>query len=478
MYFQWAARNPEKNSTMTSETEFTILGGGPAGLAMGFYARSSGLKFRIFEAQNRVGGNCITLQCGDFRFDSGAHRFHDKDPKVTAEIKQLLGHDLRKIEVPSQIWHAGRFYDFPIAPLNLMHTLGPVAFVKAALSLLQGRLARNATNGSFEDFAVHAYGADIASRFLLNYSEKLWGAPCSRLSPAICGARLKGLGLASFLIEARLGRRARTRHLDGAFYYPRQGYGAIVENLAEACGRDMIQLESRVSRIFHAGDRITAIEINDQEYLPVNDLACTLPLGLVLRLLDPEVPSEVRDAARMLRFRNVILVALFLAKDRITNNGSIYFPDASIPFTRVYEPKNRSEEMAPPGYTSLVAEIPCQTEDAIWNTNEETLSEMVADHFVRLGWIAPGDIVGRTTYRIHHAYPILELDYEARLSPVLEYLSGFRNLHVAGRNGCFVYSHLHDMMGAGRRVVEEVIARRAGEPNYSESPSGEFAVSG
>ena len=278
------------------ETEFTILGGGPAGLAIGFYAQSSGLRFRIYEAQDRVGGNCITLQRGDFRFDSGAHRFHDKDPQVTAEIKQLLGHDLRKIEVPSQIWQAGRFYDFPIAPLNLMKTLGPVNFGKAALSLVRGRLGRRAEQGSFEDFAVHAYGADIASRFLLNYSEKLWGAPCARLSPAICGARLKGLGLASLLIEARFGRRARTQHLDGAFYYPRQGYGAIVESLAEACGRKTIHLESRVTRIFHAGERITAVEINEQEYLPVDELACTLPLGLVL--VDCLIPRRRRRCSR------------------------------------------------------------------------------------------------------------------------------------------------------------------------------------
>src|SRR5579863_10774186 len=128
---------------MSTETEFTILGGGPAGLAAGFYAQAAGLIFRIYEAQHRVGGNCITLQCGDFRFDSGAHRFHDKDPQVTAEIKQLLGHDLRKIEVPSQIWHAGKFYDFPIAPLNLLKTLGPLNVARAALSLARARLAKH-----------------------------------------------------------------------------------------------------------------------------------------------------------------------------------------------------------------------------------------------------------------------------------------------------------------------------------------------
>ena len=40
---------------MRAETDFTILGGGPAGLAVGFYAQTAGLNFRIYEAQNRVG---------------------------------------------------------------------------------------------------------------------------------------------------------------------------------------------------------------------------------------------------------------------------------------------------------------------------------------------------------------------------------------------------------------------------------------
>src|SRR5438132_6079991 len=187
---------------MTASPEVAVLGGGPAGLAVGYDARKAGVNFRIYEAQKRTGGNCVTLQHGKFRFDSGAHRFHDKDPEVTREIRQLLGADLCRIEVPSQIWHQGRYFDFPISPFNLLKTLGPWNFARAGMSLLRARLEGKSSTGSFRDFAIRTYGENIASRFLLNYSEKLWGAPSSDLSPAICGARLKGLGLSSLLIEA------------------------------------------------------------------------------------------------------------------------------------------------------------------------------------------------------------------------------------------------------------------------------------
>src|SRR5262249_8120376 len=159
-------------------------------------------------------------------------------------------------------------------------------------------------------FAVRTYGYDIASRFLLSYSEKLWGAPCEQLSPRICGSRLNGLGLKSIVIEALRGSRAKTEHLDGAFYYPRHGYGTIVERLADACGRDKIRQASRVTRIFHREGYIEAIEINGTERTAVDHVVCTLPLGLTLGLIFPSPPAAVAEPARKLRYRNVILVAV------------------------------------------------------------------------------------------------------------------------------------------------------------------------
>ena len=117
-----------------------ILGGGPAGLAVGYFAKKKNFPFTIYEEADHLGGNCITLKHGNFSFDSGAHRLHDKDPEMTAELKSLLGDDLMKIEVPSQIYHNGRFIDFPLSPLNLLLGLGLITSFRATLSLLKAKL--------------------------------------------------------------------------------------------------------------------------------------------------------------------------------------------------------------------------------------------------------------------------------------------------------------------------------------------------
>ncbi|MBU0508803.1 NAD(P)-binding protein, partial [bacterium] len=106
------------------QLHITILGGGPAGLAAAFYARKSALSFAVFEASCEIGGNARTLRHGPFMVDTGAHRFHDRDPQSTRDVMALLGDDLLQAEIPSQIVYGNRFVDFPLSPLDLLQKLG------------------------------------------------------------------------------------------------------------------------------------------------------------------------------------------------------------------------------------------------------------------------------------------------------------------------------------------------------------------
>ncbi|MGH7197542.1 MAG: FAD-dependent oxidoreductase [Candidatus Omnitrophota bacterium] len=434
----------------------SILGGGPAGLAVGYFARRKGIPFTIYEASGEIGGNARTLKHGDFMFDTGAHRWHDKDAEITEELFRLMGDDLHKVEAPSQTYHNKKFIDFPLSPLNLFLTLGPGTFFEAGFDFLRSRLGPEPEEEHFEAFAVRTYGRTIASRFLLNYSEKLWGAPCNRLSPKIAGKRLKGLDLKTFLTEAVFGRKAKTEHLDGTFFYPKKGIGVIPERLAERCGWENIRTNSPVTRIFHDGTRVTAIQISGKDRVPVEHVVSTLPGPLFLKLMDPAPSPEILSAANGLRFRNLRLVILCLNKESVSPNASVYFPDAEHPFTRIYEPRNRSRLMVPEGKTSLVAEVPCQPEDELWKMEEAALAGIVAGKFTEMGWIRPEEVIDAAAYRIPNAYPIIELGSEEKAAEITGYLAGFRNVSVSGRSGKFMYTHLHDMLRFGKEIVAGV----------------------
>jgi len=437
----------------------TVLGGGVADLAVRFYAINDGIPVTLYEGADRVGDNCITLQRGAFRFDSGAHRFHDKDPEITRDVQSLLGADLLAVQAPSQIYFRGRFIQFPLTPINVLTRLGPLKSARAVIDLAAGRL-RPVVGPDFESFAVHAYGRTVADAFLLGYSEKLWGVPASRLSPSVSGQRLVGLNVRAFLKEAVHGGSSARAHLDGAFYYPKQGYGAIADALAARSNGSDLNLNSRITRLFHDGDRIRAIEVAGRNRVEVSEVVSTLPLTLMLKILDPQPPTEILAAARRLRFRNVVLVALFVDRPSITRNATVYFPSREISFTRVYEPKNRSPLMAPAGQTSVVAEIPCQFDDHLWTMPEADLIAAVRRQFEALGWFPDSAVIDACTYKIPYAYPVLEIGSDEITRDILAFLSRFRNLSVAGRSGRFSYTHLHDLMSFGRDVVNEFRTRR------------------
>lgn len=465
---------------MSARHPLLILGGGVAGLSAGFYARRRGLPVRIIEAGSTPGGNARTLQHGPFRFDTGAHRFHDRFPDVTADARDLLGPDLIEVHAPSQIYLGGTFVDFPLTPLNVMQSLGPLLSVRAAWSLASARVAPRTAAASFEATAVRAYGRTIADLFLLNYSQKLWGLSGQRLSPSAAGPRLAGLSARTMVREFLLKSNAGRTHLEGRFFYPTLGIGAIAEKLAAACGHGNLSLNSRVTRITERQGRIDGVEIAGGERIGTDrmTIVSTLPLTVLAQVLTPALPDHLASAARALRFRHVVLVTLFLNRPTVSPNATLYFPESRFLFTRASEPRNRSPHMSPAGSTSLSVEIPCSTSEDSWTLADATLIDRSVEQLRSTGLLRSSDTIRGVVHRIPNAYPILEIGAEQHVSALVDYFSRFENLHVAGRAGLFDYSSLHEQMRAGRDLVERICHGPRGR--YSEnsfassthSPSG------
>jgi len=405
-----------------------------------------------------VGGISITLKHGDFLYDSGAHRLHDKDAEVMRDLKGLLGEELKHINMPSQIYDKGQFIDFPLSPLNLMRSLGLLNFFKAGVEVLREKVSSRDSRENFETFALHTYGKTIAERFLINYSEKLWGLTADKLSVHIAAKRMKGLDLSTFLLETFLDAKAKTRHLDGAFYYPNRGIGEIGQTLAAFCGEDNIVKKAKVTKIFHNHQQIQEIEINGEQRRETAFVVSTLPIDDMVKMMDPRLPEDVLSSARNFKYRNLILVALFLNKTSVTEAATIYFPDPKIPFTRICEPRNRSSFMSPSGKTSLVAELPCNQDDKLWSLAESELIQLVRSQLIQMEWIKAEDVIDASVYRIDHAYPTLEQSFEENLKTISSYFSRFKNIITSGRNGRFYAVSIHDVMRWGKDIIAEFIS--------------------
>lgn len=433
----------------------TILGGGLAGLSAAYFSGKRGIASTLLEENAVTGGNCVTFHRGEFHFDSGAHRFLDEYPDITPEVKTLLGDALKPIDVPSRIFDSGRLIDIPFKPLNLLVSVGALTFVRSALEILTERLRPGRPFESFEDFALSTYGNTIASRFLLNYTEKLWGRPTDRLSPIISGKRLQGLSIRDILKEALLGRFAKSGHREGIFYYPEGGIHTLAKTMEKACSNSEIRVSSKVTAVLHDGRRIDKVEVNGTERMAVDQVVSTLPLDYLVKILDPPPPSRIAGLAGNLRFRDLRVVCFFLDRKSVMNVATLYVPGREFSFTRLYEPRNRNPEMAPAGKTSLAAEVPCEPGDPVHGMCDEELTALVREQIIRTGLIRDTEIKGSATERVRHAYPVLLTTTPDEVAEIREWLGSFENLRLTGRNGRFEYSWIHDMMRSGEALSRE-----------------------
>ena len=438
---------------MNKYKEVTIIGAGPAGMGVAYYCNKEGIKYRLFEKGSVVGGNCITFNINGFMFDSGAHRFHDKDKDTTVLVKDLLGSRIQQINVPSQIYINGKFVDFPLTPIGIVKFLGPSLVVKATVSLIFNKL-KNTKIRNFKDLALNRYGQIISKLFLLGYSEKLWGRPAHHLSTKISGSRLKGLSFRSLMAEA-FGIKKNV-HLDGSFYYPEKGMGSIFSTMKERCNEENFFLKSKITSIFHNENKITSIEINKSSKVDVDLLVSSMPMNIFIRLLSPLPPKSILDAIDSISYRDLILVVFMLNKETINNNGSMYFPSKKFAFTRIYEPRNRSKFMSPKGKTSLAVEVPCEKVDKLSDQEVKSLVNTIQKQLVDIGFFEVSDIIEIRNKKIKYAYPVLESSYSSKLSPIVKYISSFENLIVNGRNGKFEYTHIHDHLNDSREIVSNL----------------------
>lgn len=431
-----------------------ILGGGPAGIGIGYYAKIKKIPFSIYELSNRVGGNCKTIINGDYRYDTGAHRLHDKFDDITDEIKKLLGDELLKIDAPSKIYHKGSSIDFPLNIGSLLKNLENTQILKIAYEKFYNVIRGQNEISSFKDLAYHNYGKTLSELFLINYTEKLWGKNADQLDPNISGNRLKNLDLSS-LVKSLIMYKSKPEHLDGSFYYPKYGFGTIFERMLESIGLENVHFNSRVEKIIHDGKKVKEIHCNGIKSQNVGSVINTLPINILPALFEPAPPVAVTDSLKSIKYRDVRLCILYLNTPNLTNNASIYFPETKFPFNRIYEPKNRSKKMAPKEKTCIVVETSTAQSNKSKLISDEDHYRKIQKCLIQEGFIKKKDIINYEVRFIKNAYPILTVGIQKQIKPALSYFTSFENHYLHGRNAQFQYTHVHDLFKSSKKFVNQ-----------------------
>jgi protoporphyrinogen oxidase len=446
-----------------NETSVVVLGAGPAGLGAALGLAEREVDVRIIERRDVVGGNAGSFELGGMRVDYGSHRLHPAaDPAILDRLRTLLGDDLLARPRHGRIRLLGRWVHFPLRGLDLALRLPP-SFALGALGDAVRKALPSTGSGGEETFASvleSGLGRTICRDFYFPYARKIWGVEPEELSYVQAYRRVSAGSISRLIARLLPGRGGKgSAAPKGIFYYPRRGYGQISECLHDAAvsAGASVRLGTTVRRVSRVAGSSLEVEVQSEagrETYRADHVWSTIPLPVLVQLIDPPAPEDVLRAAKSLDLRAMVLVYLVLDQDRFTEYDAHYFPGTEIPFTRLSEPKNYSGVGEPRGRTVLCAEIPCSPSDAVWSKDAEVLRELVLEGLARAGLPVGSRVLEVEVCRLPAAYPIYRRGYETHFASLDEWLQGVEGVLSFGRQGLFAHDNTHHALYMAQAAVE------------------------
>lgn len=458
---------------MTEKPHVICIGAGPAGLTAGRRLSRAGVQVTVLERDPvYVGGISRTEHYKGFRFDVGGHRFFSRSAEIEALWDEILGDQLIKRPRKSRILYRGKLFDYPLRALDALKKLGLAESVRCMLSYFKARLFPVRNPKTFEEWVTNQFGHRLYSIFFQTYTEKVWGMRCREISADWAAQRIKGLSLGTAVWKAtapswlhRSGNTPKT--LIEFFKYPRLGPGqmweAASEQIVGAGGRVLLGMDVQgLARDPKSGNwTVTAVDPEGRPHeFHADHIISTAPIRHLAECLQPRPPEAVLTAARALRYRDFLTVALIIRDVNCFDDNWIYIHDSSVKVGRIQNFKSWSPHMVPdPDLNCLGLEYFCFEGDGTWSSSDEDLIRLADEELIHLGLVTPGHVIDGRVIRQAGAYPVYDENYEERVALFQSWLSkNMPELHLVGRNGMHKYNNQDHAMMTALLTAENILA--------------------
>ena len=478
-----------------------IIGGGPAGLTAALeFLRRTDIQPLVLEMTGDVGGISKTVSHEGNRMDIGGHRFFSKSDRVMdwwrdilpeAETPEMEAGDrvlLRRSRL-SRIYHLRKFFDYPVTlSWSTLKNLGAGRTLLIGASYARSLLFPIRPEASLEDFFINRFGRRLYATFFKDYTEKVWGVPCSEIGADWGAQRVKGVSVREVLLHAlkQAGKPAKKdmaqkdveTSLIDRFLYPKFGAGQMWEETArriEALGGE-IRLKNRVVGPDWEAGRVKALKIQDAATGRVYEEAAdyvlsAMPVKDLLEAMGSAVPQEAAQVAGALAYRDflsvgVLLKDLALEEDREPlKDNWIYIQEPDVKMGRIQLFHNWSPFMAVERNARwLGLEYFCTEGDAFWSLDDEALVDFAMKELQAMGFARGEALLGAAVARMPKAYPSYTGAYRD-FEKVRTFTDTFENLFLIGRNGMHRYNNMDHSMLSAMTAVENIAGGRSGKDN-------------
>src|SRR5262245_15397847 len=247
----------------------------------------------------------------------------------------------------SRIFYGGKFYSYPLKPVETLLRLGPIETARCVGSYARARLRRIESPGNFEEWVINEFGERLYRMFFKTYTEKVWGMSCKDISADWAAQRIKGLSLTTAILNALRPKQSRKggeviKTLIDSFRYPRKGPGMMWE----ACASRIVQLGGALEM----GCRVTGCEYESTRqrwtvsYEDVNrvrhdveatNVISSAPMRELVNGLTPQMSAESLTAANSLKYRDFLTVVLILKDKDAFDDNWIYVHEPGVKVGRI-----------------------------------------------------------------------------------------------------------------------------------------------
>jgi len=454
------------NPPITPENPVVVLGGGPAGLTAGYLMAKRGQPVLVLEATDMLGGIARTEIRDGYRFDLGGHRFFTKATEVNELWDEIMGDEFLQRPRMSRIYWNKKFLDYPLQGMDVIKKLGPFELMRAGLSYLWAAITPKGPEDNLEQWVSNRFGKRLYTLFFKSYTEKVWGVPCTEIQAEWAAQRIKGLSFFSAAKSAFFGNKDnKIKSLIDSFNYPRFGPGQMWERMSEKIVErgGEVRMNAPVSKINVRDGQVVSVIAGGVE-IPCSHVVSSLALRNTVGFADPELSTEIRDAAKGLRYRDFLTVGLVLEVDDVVNepfpDNWIYIHEPDVTAGRIQNFRSWSPWMVPDpdvNETCIGLEYFCFEGDELWEMADEDLVELGKRELTQLGLGDASRVKQGFAVRVEKAYPMYDPDYDVRVGVIRDWLETVPNLVQVGRNGLHRYNNSDHSMLTSMRAVENIL---------------------
>jgi len=510
---------------MSDKKIAVIIGAGPAGLTAAYeLITKTDILPIVIEKSNDIGGISKTIVHNGNRIDIGGHRFFSKSDVVMKWWQNILpiqgseskdellknisyrnkttnislspnGPDPEKVDKVmlirkrlSRIYFLRKFFDYPIT-LNMktLSNLGLVRLIRIGITYIYVRIFPVKKLNSLEDFFISRFGKELYKTFFKDYTEKVWGVPCDKISAEWGAQRIKQLSISRAILHAlksifkkeqTIEQKNTDTSLIEQFMYPKYGPGQVWETVADLIqekgaiiikNADVVAVSvennKNVSQVSYINNTTKTTEIINGDYF-----FSTMPVKDLVAAIGKDVPSDVKSVSSALQYRDFITVGLLLDKLKIKNETDlltlhelvpdnwIYIQEREVKLGRLQIFNNWSPYMvADLSKVWIGLEYFCNEGDELWEKTDKDFVEFAIDELCSIDIIEKSAVLDSTIIRVPKTYPAYFGSYN-EFDKVRNYTDKIENLFLVGRNGMHKYNNQDHSMLTAMTAVDNIIA--------------------